>query len=262
MDLTQFTTDAPATRQDGWSPERKIRFLDHLSAKGNVRSACAAVGMSHEAAYRLRRRDPLFARGWDAALTLAREANAEVLRCRAIDGIEEDIWYRGELVGTRFRHDTRLLLAHLARLDKVADRSQARQDSARFDEILAVMLDGDPDDAGPARSLPPTRAATIESAVRDGERVERHSHADYEESEDEQALDEDERWELKQDWELECEALEKEAGQRSGLAAAALWDEWFSRACRRVDEVLAEKASDGTLSDLSTSLQHQPCGPA
>ena len=85
MDLSSFVSSDPAARRDGWSPERKLRFLGRLAASGNVRSACAAVGMSRETAYALRRRDALFARGWAAALLLAREAGAELLADRASD---------------------------------------------------------------------------------------------------------------------------------------------------------------------------------
>src|SRR5690606_18760927 len=123
----------------GWTPERKLQFLDHLAGRGNVRASCRRVGLSREAAYRLRRRDPQFARGWAAALVLARSAGSEVLADRAIDGVEEDIWYRGELVGTRRKFDTRLLLAHLGRLDKAADDKAAAKDAERFDELLALI---------------------------------------------------------------------------------------------------------------------------
>src|SRR5687768_13765447 len=101
MDMTPFTTTPTSAREDGWSPERKLRFLDRLAATGNVHAACAAVGMSRETAYTLRRRDALFARGWAAALLLAREASAELLSDLATEGIEEEVWYRGELKGTR-----------------------------------------------------------------------------------------------------------------------------------------------------------------
>src|SRR6187402_751267 len=129
MDQSDIAT--ATVRRDGWSETRKIRFLDDLARHGNVRAACAAVGMSHEAAYQLRRRDPLIARAWAAALELAREASVQVLACRAIDGVEEDVWHRGEVVGTRRRYDSRLLLAHLARLDAAADSGSAREDAGR-----------------------------------------------------------------------------------------------------------------------------------
>ena len=82
---------APACRHDGWTPERRTLFLDDLATRGNVRAACARVGMSRDTAYRLRRRDALFASGWDAALLLARDSVAETLGDRAIDGIEEQV---------------------------------------------------------------------------------------------------------------------------------------------------------------------------
>src|SRR5690606_16972901 len=107
--------------------------------KGTVRGACRVAGMSAEAAYRLRRRDALFARGGNAALALAQQSCSDTLASRAIDGREEDIWFRGELVGRRTRFDSRLLLAHLARLDKLVETCPAGEDIHRFDELLAII---------------------------------------------------------------------------------------------------------------------------
>lgn len=141
---TSFT---PATSSaHGWTPERKVLFLDKLSMNGNARAACRAVGMSAEAAYRLRRRDPLFAQGWAAAVVLGREASVQVLADRAIDGIEEEIYYRGELVGTRRKYDTRLLLAHLARLDALVKDERASKDAGVFDDLLRQIGTGSASD--------------------------------------------------------------------------------------------------------------------
>lgn len=128
-----------------WDAGRKVRFLHHLSEKGDVRAACARVGMSRQSAYVLRRRDAAFARGWQAALVLARGHAEEVLATRALDGVEEAVWFRGELVGKRQRYDTRLLLAHLARLDRLAgdDESAVQALAGRFDEALAVIAGED-----------------------------------------------------------------------------------------------------------------------
>lgn len=141
--MTHMPQDIPVR---GWTPGRKARFLDRLAVHGNVREACRCVGLSAEAAYRLRRRDEMFARGWAAALVLARQNCEQVLGERAVEGVEEDIFYRGELVGTRRRYDSRLLLAHLARLDRLEDG--AGSDAGRFDEILASVAD-------PRTELPP-----------------------------------------------------------------------------------------------------------
>ena len=125
-----------------WTSEVQARFLEHLSRKGNVRAACLLVGASAETAYRLRRRDPAFARGWDAAMVLARRAAEHVLADRAIDGVVVDIYHRGEWVASQRKYDTRLLLAHLRRLDQQV-KAEAEADAERFDEILGAII-GEP----------------------------------------------------------------------------------------------------------------------
>ncbi len=255
MDLSQFSGVTPALRRDGWSAELKLRFLDHLAAKGTVRGACASAGMSPEAAYRLRRRDALFARGWAAALGLARENAADVLACRALDGIEEEVWFRGELVGTRRRHDSRLLLAHLARLDRLVEQHPGGADGARFDELLALIAGEEvPDEiAGEEDALPPERETFAEAAAVLAEAAYREaclpgcgpdSAADDQEP-DEEAGAEDE---LLERIEEQC-ATEWE---RAYLGAAAQWDKWFNRACALVDDAAGEFAPS-TVSTVSTS---------
>jgi|SRR5688572_19133546 hypothetical protein len=63
----------------GWTLERRVQFLRCLAEKGGVRRACAQVGLSRQGAYKLRARNPEFARIWDAALVAAREARIERL---------------------------------------------------------------------------------------------------------------------------------------------------------------------------------------
>ena len=75
-DATEPLTARPI-RRDGWTPERRRRFLELLAAGLDVRRACAGVGLSRQAAYTLRRRDPAFARVWDGALRSARAADDE-----------------------------------------------------------------------------------------------------------------------------------------------------------------------------------------
>ncbi|MFC3594485.1 hypothetical protein ACFOON_12650 [Novosphingobium piscinae] len=143
-------------RPDLFTAERQARFLAALAETGAVRQACARVGVSPECVYRLRRRDGLFAAGWDGALVLARRVAEDVLAARALDGVEEPVFFRGEQVGTRVRFDARLLLAHLARLDAHAERSAyGAQRAERFDELLALVGGAAP----PAALTPPARSA-------------------------------------------------------------------------------------------------------
>jgi hypothetical protein len=123
-----------------WTAEVKVRFLHLLSGHGNVRVAAAAVGLSRQGAYLARRRDAVFARAWDAALVLARGHAEGVLAERALDGVVEDVWFRGELVGSRRRYDARLLLAHLARLDRQAEALDDDDASeGAFDRLLGEV---------------------------------------------------------------------------------------------------------------------------
>ncbi|WP_298197898.1 hypothetical protein [Novosphingobium sp.] len=137
--------ETPPPRADLFTPERQALFLAVLAETGAVRSACARVGVSAQCVYLLRRRSVLFAAAWDAALVQALRVAEDVLATRALDGVEEPIFYRGEQVGSRWRFDARLLLAHLARLDTHAARSpQACARADRFDELLALVCGVEP----------------------------------------------------------------------------------------------------------------------
>ena len=54
--------------RNGWTSAKRGAFLDELAASCNVTRAAAAAGMGRDAAYGLRRRDPVFAEAWAAAI--------------------------------------------------------------------------------------------------------------------------------------------------------------------------------------------------
>ncbi|WP_052208584.1 hypothetical protein [Croceibacterium mercuriale] len=229
-----------AHRHDGWTPDRTARFLDTLSHKGNVSRAAAAIGLSRETAYCRRRRDPLFARAWAAAMLLAREEGGHILADRALEGVEEEVWFRGELVGTRRRYDNRLLLAHIARLDRLALDETATADAARFDELVACLAGAQPPAslAGANDDLPPDRVTVTDRAA--------GQEADRQEEEAAGGFGEDE-------WERE----RREAAERIEQArtdAGAAWDRWISAARAHVDALLTPPGpATGTVSDVSAS---------
>lgn len=130
-------------RSIDFTPPRRALFLHHLAEQGNVRAAASRVGISPSSAYLARRRDAVFRAGWDAALVHSREHALQVLACQALDGVREEMWHRGELVGHRVRHDTRLLLAHLGRLDARCKDARAVARAERFDELLALVAGED-----------------------------------------------------------------------------------------------------------------------
>ncbi|QZP08042.1 hypothetical protein [Caenibius sp. WL] len=250
----------PGVSPRGWTPAARTRFLEHLALKGHVRAACAHVGLSAEAAYRLRRRDPLFARGWAAALVLAHDHGEQVLAARAIDGVEEPVYYRGEQVGTRRKYDTRLLLAHLARLDRMAENRAAQRDAGRFDDLLAVLAGAPcPEGLAGEDALPLPREQAIARAVAEAE--QRLFHGD--EDADEDAAEEadaagEEDMPL---WRREDEAYFAVRAAAEGEAAAQ-WDAWRAEAYALVDELaMPEEAAVKAMGHCALlALRHPRAG--
>lgn len=126
------------------TPAVMREFLEALAVVGSVRSAARVARVSHQTVYRARRASPAFRRCWDAALLQALPHAEDALATRAIDGVEEKVFYHGEEIGTRRRHDPRLLLAHIGRLDRLAARSDVADLSDRFDEALDALEKGEP----------------------------------------------------------------------------------------------------------------------
>ncbi len=97
-------------RHDGWTPERQIAFIDALAETGCVTQAAKSVRLSITAAYNLRRRPEAqaFRLAWDAALDFAVRRLADAALSRAIHGVPEPIFYRGQQLGERRIFDERL----------------------------------------------------------------------------------------------------------------------------------------------------------
>ncbi|MES2120229.1 MAG: hypothetical protein V4513_06580 [Pseudomonadota bacterium] len=108
-------------RWDGWTGEKIAIFCETLAETAVVAEACDEANMSVAGAYAARRRNPLFAAAWDAALTIARERLADTLLARSMEGNVEQIWRDGKIVGERHTLDNRLGLAILRRLDRLAE---------------------------------------------------------------------------------------------------------------------------------------------
>ena len=119
------TITSYATRHDGWTGEKMATFCEALAETAVVAEACDAARMGISGAYAARRRNPVFAAAWDAALSIARERLADTLLARSMEGNIEQIYKDGELVGERHVLDNRLGLAILRRLDRLAEMGMA-----------------------------------------------------------------------------------------------------------------------------------------
>lgn len=97
------------TRKKDW----KTKFLRRLGETVNVTLSCDAVGKTRSAAYKARSRSDRFAELWDEAIDEACDALEAEARRRATGGVEEPVYYKGEVVGSgqAVRHTMKLSLA-------------------------------------------------------------------------------------------------------------------------------------------------------
>lgn len=109
-------------RSDGWDGPTMAAFCRTLAETGIVTEACRACDKSAQGAYALRQREPVFARAWEAAISLARERLADELLARSLRGSVEQIMNSdGAIVGERHSYDNRLAFSVLRRLDRRAE---------------------------------------------------------------------------------------------------------------------------------------------
>jgi hypothetical protein len=125
IDEPQSSAALPTIRHDGWTGEKMATFCETLAETAIVAEACDAAHMGISGAYAARRRNPVFAAAWDAALSIARERLADTLLARSMEGNVEQIWRDGVIVGERHVLDNRLGLAILRRLDRLAETGMA-----------------------------------------------------------------------------------------------------------------------------------------
>lgn len=85
-------------------------FLEALAEHGIVSKAAEAAHISRSAVYRLRNSDPTFAEAWSHAKEEATDKLATVVHQRAINGIEEVRYFKGEPIGTVRRYSDQLLM--------------------------------------------------------------------------------------------------------------------------------------------------------
>ncbi len=153
--ISALPADEFYAEQFQFTKPRQVGFLRRLADCGQIRAAAKASAVSHQTVYRLRRACPTFRAACHAALLIARELAEDALATRAMNGTEEEVFYHGEVVAVRRRHDSRLLLAHLARLDRMAEREEVAAMVGEFDALMDAMALGDEagEEAAMARAM-------------------------------------------------------------------------------------------------------------
>lgn len=117
-------------RGRGWRPNlprpmdqaRKEKFLSCLAEHGIIGEAAKQASLhSHhgclQSFYRERERDPLFAQAWQDAIEQARFTIEKELHRRAVEGVDEPVYWQGKEVGQVRKYSDQLLLAMMRKLD-------------------------------------------------------------------------------------------------------------------------------------------------
>ena len=128
-------------RHDGWTPERQRGFIEALADTGSVGAAARAVDMSSEGAYQLRRQPGAegFRAAWEAALALGIQRIEDVAMDRALNGTEEPVYSYGKLLGTRTKHNDRLLMFMLR--NRAPERFAAGGGPKGLNAVSQMQLD-------------------------------------------------------------------------------------------------------------------------
>lgn len=97
--------------------QRKQEFLRAFSDIGYTTKSCRAVGISYEQFQDWLERDPEFKTVYNEIDQLHTESIREEIRRRAVDGVEQDIYYQGTVVGSKIVYSDILLIHESKRRD-------------------------------------------------------------------------------------------------------------------------------------------------
>ncbi len=119
--------------------KRKV-FLDVLAQTGRVAEASRAVGYTDTATLQaFRRNDEDFAEAWDLALEAAANVLEEEAIRRAIEGVLEPVYYKGEVTGYKTNHSDTLLMFILRGLKPGVYRENQRGGDTNINFGIAVL---------------------------------------------------------------------------------------------------------------------------
>lgn len=125
--------------------ENREKFLATLQETANVSASCKAINIGRTTAYEWKAADLEFSRAWDQALESGLDALEAEARRRAFEGIEEPVFYRGQVCGyVRKYSDSLIMFLLKAYRHQFRDRVQVdvNELDRRFAEEVALLTAG------------------------------------------------------------------------------------------------------------------------
>ena len=90
--------------------EQQQKFIQDLALHGNVTEAAKNAIIPRSSLYRYRAANPEFAKAWDGAREQATDKLADEAMRRAVSGVEEVRYFKGEPIGTVRKYSDQLLM--------------------------------------------------------------------------------------------------------------------------------------------------------
>ena len=117
-------TGGVASRTDRTAKKRQA-FLAALAETGNILKSSEIARVARRTAYDWKAADPEFADAWERALDIGADALEDEAVRRAVDGVEEPVFYQGKACGVVRKYSDTLLIFLLKgrRPEKYRDRS-------------------------------------------------------------------------------------------------------------------------------------------
>ena len=133
-----------------WTTEnraRAVEFLAALAELGHVGRACERAQLARGVADRWRLEDAAFGRAWDMALGLDIDVLLHEAMRRGVEGVEEPVFFQGEVVGVKRRYSDKLLSRLLGwRMDEQrrearAVEREAKHEAPQIESFRVVIRD-------------------------------------------------------------------------------------------------------------------------
>lgn len=125
-----------------WTDTRREKFLQHLRETGNVTVAARAVGFSRSRVYMIKDEDPTFAQEWENAEREAADLLEKEAYRRAVEGVDEPVFYQGIMVSTIRKYSDALLTLLLkgTKPEKFRERFEHSGPEGKPLELVKVYL--------------------------------------------------------------------------------------------------------------------------
>lgn len=89
--------------------QREKQFLDQLALNGNVGQAADLIGCGRQTVYDWRNADPEFKKKWEEAIERAVDRLEQEAWRRAVEGVDEPVYYQGEAVDFKKTYSDKLM---------------------------------------------------------------------------------------------------------------------------------------------------------